>query len=532
MKKKLCFVAAQINATVGDVSGNAEKIIKHALYARDHQQADVVIFPELVITGYPPEDLLLRQELYGQIKLALRKIQTKVKGIYIILGLPVKEKQKYFNSALVIYNGKIITYYHKQLLPNEGVFDEKRYFAAGNKPCVVKIRGTKVGVVICRDLWAREPVYAAKKRGAELIIGINASPFDMQKPFLREQVLVSRARENKLPIIYVNTVGAQDELVFDGGSLVVNAQGVVTQRAMFFSEQLMFIDGSFPKLPQSRINIIELVYQALVLGVRDYVGKNNIPGVIVGVSGGIDSALTLAIACDALGKDKVQAVYLPSRYSSNLSKKASFALAKELGVRYIAIPIESAFKAVLNSLPKDQGKTFKSVTTQNIQARCRGIILMALSNHTGSIVLATGNKSEMAVGYTTLYGDMVGGFCVLKDVSKELVYKLAKYRNRITEVIPEVIITRAPTAELAKNQKDADDLPEYPILDKILKRYIELNQTISEITAAGFSKELVTKVINMVKRSEYKRRQAPPGVKITVCAFGRERRYPITSKFS
>lgn len=509
-----------------------KKSWKKHLYARDVQHADVVIFPELVLTGYPPEDLLLRQELYGQIKAALRKIQAQVKNIYIILGLPTKEKEEYFNSAIVIHNGKIIAKYHKKLLPNEGVFDEKRYFSAGNKTCVVNIKGVKVGIVICMDIWSKGPARAAKKMRAKLIIGINASPFDIKKPFLREKTLIARARENNIPIIYVNTIGAQDELVFDGGSLVVNAKGMITQRAPFFSESLMLIDGAFLKLPIPRTNVVELVYKALVLGVRDYIGKNNFSGAIVGVSGGIDSSLTLAVAVDALGKDRVQAIYLPSRYSSNLSKKAAFDTAKKLGVKYTIVSIESAFKAFLNSLPKDWHKKATGITIQNIQARCRGIILMAFSNQTGSIVLATGNKSEMAVGYATLYGDMAGGFCVLKDISKGLVYKLAKYRNKISDVIPKAAITRAPTAELAKNQKDADDLPIYPVLDKILERYIELNQPINKIINAGFSKAIVTKVVNMIKRSEYKRRQAPPGVKITTCAFGRERRYPITSKFS
>jgi NAD+ synthase (glutamine-hydrolysing) len=531
MKKKVHFACAQINSTVGDIKGNAEKIIESALYARDQKQADVVIFPELVLTGYPPEDLLLREELYNQIKTSLKKILDQVKNIYIILGLPTYEKGEYFNSAFVLYNGKIIAKYHKQLLPNEGVFDEKRYFAPGKQSCVVKIKGIKTGILICQDLWFKGPASRAKKKGAKLIIGLNASPFDMEKPSRREEILGARARENKLPIIYVNTIGAQDELVFDGGSLAVNSSGVITQRASFFKEDLMVVDSSFSKLPLGRFDITELVYQALVLGVRDYIGKNNFPGAIIGTSGGIDSALTLAIAVDALGKDRVQAVYLPSRFSSNLSKKTAYESAKLLKVKCTTISIEGIFKPFLKGLEGSSDGKLKNITTQNLQSRIRGVLLMALSNQTGSIVLTTGNKSEMAVGYATLYGDTAGGFCVLKDVFKGLVYKLAKYRNQISPAIPNLAITRAPTAELAKNQKDADDLPAYPILDEILERYIELNHSINKIVAAGFNKAIVTKIVQMIKRSEYKRRQAPPGIKITTCAFGRERRYPITSKF-
>jgi NAD+ synthase (glutamine-hydrolysing) len=361
----------------------------------------------------------------------------------------------------------------------------------------------------------------------------------MQKPHRREKILFLRTKESKIPIIYVNAIGAQDELVFDGGSLVVNSRGTVTQRAPFFTECLMPIDievttdkpNPISKPVPTINNIVELVYKALVLGVRDYIEKNSFGGVIIGVSGGIDSALTLAIAVDALGKDRVETIYLPSQYSSNLSANITKEQAKTLGVKYSVISIEPMFKSFLNNLPKEWSKELKNSTIQNLQARCRGTMLMAFSNNKGSIVLSTGNKSEMAVGYATLYGDMVGGFCVLKDVPKTLVYQLAKYRNKISYAIPKAAITRAPTAELAKNQKDSDDLPSYPMLDEILARYIEQNQSLKQIVAAGFKKEIVTKIIKMVNRSEYKRRQAPPGIKITTRAFGRERRYPITSKF-
>lgn len=538
MKNNLRITAAQINTIVGDVKGNAEKIISASLYARDKQQADLVVFPEIALTGYPPEDLLLRSELYQHIKSALKQIQTKVKNIHIILGLPTKEQNKCFNTAILIYNGKIHASYHKQHLPNYGVFDEKRYFSAGTKPCVVTIKNIRIAITICADMWDMGPMQMAKKARAELMISINASPFDIQKYHLRERVLKSRAREGKMPIVYVNTIGGQDEVVFDGGSMVVNAQGKVIQRAPFFTEDLMLIDiATTPKLQPikqhlpSTSNIEELAYQALVLGVRDYVEKNNFQGAIISVSGGIDSALTLAIAVDALGKDRVATIYLPSRHSSCLSEQITKEEAKTLGVKLDVISIEPVFKAYLNSLPAEWNKLPRDSTEENIQARCRAVILMAFSNKKNLLVLSTGNKSEMAVGYTTLYGDMVGGFCVLKDVPKTLVYRLAKYRNKISLVIPRAAITRAPTAELAPHQKDSDSLPSYPILDEIIERYIELNQSINKIAAAGFDRATVTKVVKMIKHSEYKRRQSPPGVKITTNAFGRERRYPITSKF-
>lgn len=539
MKNHLKISAAQINPIVGDITGNTEKIIASAIYARDQQQADLVIFPEMALTGYPPEDLLLRQELYKKTKIALKQLQTKIKNIYIILGAPTKINQHCFNTAMVIYNGKVLANYHKQQLPNYGVFDEKRYFTAGTKTCVVKIKGVRTAIMICEDLWFKERVLTAKNLGAQLLISINASPFDLQKPLMREKLLATRAREGKMPIVYVNIVGGQDELVFDGGSLVVNHQGIVTQRAAFFAENLMPIKIAItvkklqpitqPFLPLP--DAAELVYQALVLGVKDYIEKNSFKGVIVSVSGGIDSALTLAIAVDALGKERVETLYLPSRYSSSLSGKIAAAASENLGVKHTVITIEPIFATLLKSLPQEWSKTTKNPTRENLQARCRGTLVMAFANNKELIVLSTGNKSEMAVGYATLYGDMVGGFCVLKDIPKTLVYQLAQYRNQISEVIPKAAINRAPSAELAKNQKDSDDLPPYPILDEILKRYIELNQTLDQISAAGFSRATITKVISLVNLSEYKRRQAPPGIKITTHAFGRERRYPITSRF-
>ena len=536
-KSNLCVTAAQIDALIGDVKGNTTKIIASALYARDRQKADLIVFPEMALTGYPPKDLLLRPELHQQTQAAIKQIKTRVKDIHILLGLPTQEKDQCFNTALLIFNGKIVASYHKQHLPNYGVFDEKRYFTADNKTCVTTIKGVKVAILVCADLWEKQPVQGAKKAKAQLIININASPFDVTKFHLREQLLKTCAHKYSIPIVYVNSVGGQDELVFDGASMVVNHQGKITQRANFFTEHLMPIEfRTAPRLkPIKRSlatigSIEEQIYKALVLGVRDYVEKNNFKGAMVSISGGIDSALTLAIAVDAIGKERVEALYMPSRYSSKLSKQLAVKEAELLGVKHSTISIDTVFQTYLDILPKKWWKLPQDVTEENLQARCRSTILMAFSNKKKLLVLATGNKSEMAVGYATLYGDMAGGFSVLKDVPKTLVYRLAKYRNEISKVIPPAVIKRAPTAELAPQQKDTDSLPPYPVLDEILHRYVVLDQSISEIVAAGFVRKTVAKVVRMVNNSEYKRRQSPPGVKITTRSFG-ERRYPITSGF-
>lgn len=541
MHNKIRIIAAQINPLVGDVAGNAEKIITQSIYARDDLDADLIIFPEMTLTGYPPEDLLLRPELYQRIEQAFRLIKNKVKNIYILLGYPHKTKEGCQNNAALIYNNKIIATYSKHQLPNYGVFDEKRYFIPGKKPCIVKINNIKIAISICEDLWFPYQMREAKQKGAALMLSINASPFDMYKPFVREKTIQKRAREGKMPIIYVNCIGGQDELVFDGGSMVLNAKGEVTQRADFFTETLMTVDLTVNTktkkvspvqhdvLPISTIE--ERVYKALVSGVRDYVEKNNFKGVVIGTSGGIDSALTLAIAVDAIGNDRVEAVYLPSRYSATLSRDIALEQAKILRVKYSEISIEPIFETYLSCLKKEFAGLPTDITEENLQARCRGTILMAISNKKKLIVLSTGNKSEMAVGYATLYGDMVGGFCVLKDVPKTLVYRLADYRNKIAKVIPQSVIDRPPSAELAPDQKDTDSLPPYPILDEILERYIERDESIADIIAAGFAANTVERVANMVIRNEYKRRQSPPGVRITARAFGKDRRYPITSSF-
>ncbi len=538
MKENIRIAIGQLNFLVGDIEDNADKVIENSIKARDELNADLVVFPELALTGYPPEDLLLRPALYKRVKKALKKIQQTVNGIYIILGFPGQTKEGRYNQAALIYNKKIIAEYKKQCLPNYGVFDENRYFQAGTLPCVVNVYGVNIAVTICEDLWFPEPMAQAAQVSAQLMISINASPFDMYKPFIREKIMSKRAREGKMPIIYANMVGGQDELVFDGGSMVLNAKGEVVQHSVFFKEALIPIDfkiNAYLKPMVEKTLAIphteERVYRALVLGVNDYVKKNYFPGAIIGLSGGIDSALTLAIAVDALGKDCVQAVSMPSRYTSDMSMEDAKLEAKALGVKHTIIPIEPMFKASLKSLAKEFKELPADVTEENLQARCRAILLMALSNKTGSIVLSTGNKSEMAVGYATLYGDMVGGFCVLKDVPKTMVYRLAKYRNKISSVIPKRVIDRPPSAELAAGQLDQDSLPPYDILDAILERYVEKDQSVRKIVAAGFNKDVVLKVINMVNRNEYKRRQGPPGVKVTARAFGRDRRYPITSGY-
>lgn len=536
-KHNLRIAVAQINPMLGDMDGNAKKIIKNAISARDQLQADLVVFPELAITGYPPEDLLLRSDFYECVNKTLEKIQHAVEGIYIILGYPQQKNDKAYNEAAIIYNKKIIATYQKHLLPNYGVFDEKRYFYPGTDSCVIKIKDIKIGITICEDLWFPEPIAQTVKDGAQLIISLNASPFDMNKPFLREKIISSRAKETNTPIVYVNCVGGQDELVFDGGSMVLNFKGEVTQHIGFFQEVLFPVDFTIPKLePISEItlpipNTEERIYKALVLGVRDYIEKNHFKSAIIGSSGGIDSALTLALAVEAIGKDRVTAVSMPSRYTRKISIEDSEAIAKNLDIKHITIPIEPIFKSCLSSLAEEFKGLSIDITEENLQARCRGMILMALSNKTKAIVLSTGNKSEMAVGYSTLYGDMVGGFCVLKDVLKTMVYRLVEYRNKISPVIPERIITRPPSAELAPDQLDQDSLPPYPILDAILEQYVEKDHSMEQIIAEGFDAEIVKKVLNMVDRNEYKRRQAPPGVRITARAFGRDRRYPITSGY-
>ena len=529
---------AQVNLLVGDVGGNLRRVVAAATHARDTQRADVVVFPELTLTGYPPEDLLLRPEFDLRAASALDELRLAVSGIHLVVGYPRVVAGRRYNAAGVLRDGQVLGEYHKALLPNYSVFDEKRYFEPGSEPCVVDIRGVPVGLTICEDIWYPSPAARAREAGARLLLNLNASPFHKGKAPEREGLVGRRARDNGLPIVYVNLVGGQDELVFDGGSFAVDAEGRITHRLGSFVEE----QGLFEYAPDDAPHCVagaqaaplgedEAIYRALVLGVRDYVHKNGFRGAVLGLSGGIDSALVLCIAVDALGADQVEVLSMPSRYTAGMSNEDAAAQAAHLGVKHRVIPIEPAFRAFLGMLADEFRGLAPDVTEENIQARCRGILLMAVSNKTGRILLTTGNKSEMSVGYATLYGDMAGGFAPIKDLPKTLVYRLARWRNRTGEVIPARVIEREPSAELRPDQRDTDSLPPYEVLDPILERYVEDDFSVRDIVAEGYDAATVRRVVRLVDRNEYKRRQAPPGIKITRRAFGRDRRYPLTSGF-
>lgn len=538
MTKKLRVALAQLNITVGDIQGNLAKLISAATYARDKLTADIIVFPELCITGYPPEDLLLRPAFIEEEAKALETFKAQVDNIYCVVSHTQKNSHGLFNSCSVIHNGVILGRYAKQHLPNYGVFDEARYFIPGNSPCVIPMNGIPVGIIVCEDLWNSTPIQQAATQGARLILVPNASPFEIDKHEQRHALLAKRAKSANLPIVYVNCVGIQDEIMFDGGSMVVDPEGRINQLAGFCNEIVCPVDIEISStavvISADTLSIPteeQRIYDCLVLGVRDYLSKNGFSGALIGVSGGIDSALTLAIAVDALGKENVTAVLMPSRYTSDISTEDALELINNLGVQHETISIEPMFTSFLQQLaPSFVGKK-PDITEENLQARCRGVILMALSNKSGKIVLTTGNRSEMAVGYATLYGDMCGGLAVLKDVPKTLVYRLAAYRNQLNSVIPLRTIERAPTAELAPDQKDEDSLPPYPLLDKILELYLNQEKSIADLVALGFDEATVTRVVKLICHSEYKRRQAPIGIRINHKAFGRDRRYPITSKF-
>ena len=534
------IIIGQLNFTVGDIENNTKKIIGAIKEGDEKYGADIIIFPELSISSYPPEDLLLRPAFNNSINIALEKIKIETKNIQVILGYPLKKDEKLYNACSLIHNKEIKQTYYKQCLPNYGVFDEKRYFLPGSDACLFEVNGVTAALSICEDIWASKPITDAAAANAKILFNINASPYDKNKNSEREKIISKRALESNMHIVYVNLVGGQDELVFDGNSMVFDKNGEVVFRAAEFKEGLYeaYINTEQKKIKsklkkESDLNLIkeESIYNGLVLGVKDYVRKNNFQGVIIGLSGGIDSALTLCIAVDALGPENVEALIMPSRYTAKMSIDDACSLAKKLKVSYEIISIEPPFTAFLQALKPIFKKSPIDTTEENIQARCRGILLMAISNKYNKLVLTTGNKSEMSVGYATLYGDMAGGYSPLKDVWKTLVYQLAKWRNQNKIIIPENIINRPPTAELRDNQFDQDTLPDYEILDPILEQYIELNKPPEEIIKDGFDEEIVYKIINLVDKNEYKRRQAAPGVKITKKAFGKDRRYPISSGY-
>jgi NAD+ synthase (glutamine-hydrolysing) len=535
----LRIALAQLNFFVGDVTGNTQRVIDTSAQARERLNADLVLFPELTLCGYPPEDLLFHKGLRRQVNMALERVRAETRGIAVMVGYPEYTDDAIYNAAAVIRDGEVLTNYRKQELPNYAVFDEKRYFKHGRDTRIIELQGIRVATLICEDVWEPGPAKAAKAAGAQLLVVINGSPYSLRYQERREQVVRDRIRDTGLPVVYVNMLGGQDELVFDGGSFVMNGAGEVVQRIAPFEEALALveidlIDGeAIPKAAhvESPLSEEASVYGALVLGVRDYVTKHRFPGIVLGLSGGIDSALTLAIAVDALGADRVHAVMMPSRYTSRMSLDDAAAEANLLNVAYDVISIEGMFASALAAL-KDVFKGREPDTTEeNIQARCRGLLLMAISDKTGRMVLTTGNKSEMAVGYATLYGDMAGGFAPIKDCNKLLVYRLSHYRNSVSPAIPPRVIERPPSAELRHDQKDSDSLPPYDVLDPILELFIEDDLSVDEISARGFDRATVGRVLEMVKRNEYKRRQAPPGVRISDRAFGRDWRYPITSGY-
>ncbi|MDH5456170.1 MAG: NAD+ synthase [Gammaproteobacteria bacterium] len=530
---------AQIDLVVGDVAGNTAKIIDYARQARDRDAADLVVFPELGICGYPPEDLLFHAGLRHDVEAAVRRISDEVSGIAVVIGFPEYDDGHIYNACAVLQDGRILAHYRKHRLPNYAVFDEERYFTAGRKAAVFKLNGIRVGLNICEDVWSPGPIAAARSAGAECVVVINGSPFQIGSQEKRENAVRQRVKEVGVPVVYVNHVGGQDELVFDGGSFVMDKNGQVTYRAALFEEGMdtVVLEGAATGVVPGAAEVIEpddriaTIYRALVTGTRDYVMNHGFPGVIVGLSGGIDSALVVAIACDAIGADRVRAVQMPFRYTSTMSQEDSAKQAETFGIQYDVIPIEPMYEATIRQLRPILGDTEPDATEENIQARCRGLLLMALSNKTGRMLLTTGNKSEMAVGYATLYGDMAGGFAPIKDCSKTLVFKLARYRNTLGEAIPERVISRPPSAELRPDQKDTDSLPDYDVLDPILEAFIEKDLSVAEIAALGYDRKIVIRVLEMVKRNEYKRRQAPPGVRISSRAFGRDWRYPITSGY-
>ncbi|MBA2649694.1 MAG: NAD+ synthase [Legionella sp.] len=533
MADKLNILMAQINPVIGDFEFNKNKISN--IIKNNQDKVDIIVFPELALTGYPPEDLLFRKEFHLAVTESLAQIQKIITDCYVLLGYPTLEGEQCYNSVGLIHKGQIIRLYHKQNLPNYDVFDEARYFLSGPKnPCVVEIKNYKIGLCICEDLWKPGPVEDLIAQNVCLILSPNASPFDHCKHERREALLRAYASQG-VAFVYVNQMGGQDEILFDGQSFAMDKQGVVCARSPAFEEQLSLVQFDELHKIQGEItpllNKEALIYKALVCGTKDYVHKNKFPGVLLGLSGGIDSALTLAIAVDALGPESVQAVMMPSRYSAQISHDDALEQILSMKVSYSTISIEPSFKSILSSLEPEFTGLPEDTTEENIQARIRGMLLMALSNKFGNMVLTTSNKSETAVGYATLYGDMAGGLAVLKDVLKTQVYALAHYRNSLSRVIPERVFTRAPSAELRENQADQDSLPDYATLDAIIEAYMIDDKSPKQIIEMGLSSEVVLRVIKLIKGNEYKRRQGPLGLKISPIAFGKDWRYPISTGF-
>jgi NAD+ synthetase len=532
---RMQIALAQLNQVVGDLHGNAQAILA-AVREAERAGARLVVTPELSLCGYPPEDLLLRPAFIEACARELGALAAQIGGTAVAVGFPERDGGRCYNALAVLRDGRVCATYRKQHLPNYTVFDEERYFEAGNAPLVVDVGGLRCGFIVCEDMWFPGPARQAQAAGAEVVVVANGSPYHTRQQATRHERAAARARETGLPLVYVNRVGGQDELVFDGASFVVDAQGVVVQQLPAWHEVLALatFEAKAPKPVRGTLDpaLEPHVYAGLVMGVRDYVTKNRFPGVLLGLSGGIDSALTLAVAVDALGAARVRAVMMPSPFNLPMSLEDSREMVGILGVRYDEIPIEPMFVSFLDALANEFRGLPPDATEENIQARIRGMLLMALSNKLRSIVLTTGNKSEMAVGYATLYGDMAGGFAVLKDISKTLVYRLARYRNTLGRVIPERIITRAPSAELKPNQLDQDSLPPYDILDGILEAYVEQDRSPAEIIAMGYAPEHVRKVVQLIKVSEYKRRQSAVGIRITPRGFGKDWRYPITSAWA
>ena len=539
VQKRISVGIIQENPIVGDIEGNLNLAISAIEDLSSNRSPDIFLFSEMFITGYPPEDLILRDDLLKYAFEAVKKLSEVKPESFIVIGYPKKEGDLIYNCAGVLRNHSIITEYKKQELPNYEVFDEKRYFEPGSSPGIFEVSGLRVALSVCEDIWHEKVIKQAYDNKADLILNINASPYHLKKIENRKELLINHSSKYSLPIVYANQIGGQDELVFDGTSMAIDGRGKqVIQLAKFKKDlkTIIFEDKGGCLEAQSEMiipddNELEEVYQALVMGAKDYIEKNKFPGAIIGSSGGIDSALTAAIAADAIGADKVRTFMMPFEYTSDMSVEDAAKLANNLGIKHSTIPIGQIYDSFSCSLEDEFNGKEKDITEENLQSRCRGVILMALSNKSGELVLTTGNKSETAVGYSTLYGDTAGGFCVLKDVPKTMVYELSKYRNTISKVIPERIIERPPSAELAPDQKDSDSLPDYDVLDKIIELYVEQDKSKEEIANIGVDKKIVDRVIRLIDLSEYKRRQAPLGVKITSRGFGKDRRYPITNKF-